>query len=108
MKSRIARASVGEITQVNKKLPAEATTCVSRRLGEEGCKQHHRDRYAYEDGKRRVKKRDGIIGHDIVDARCEGEVHGRQEAERADARLRHDETASQQQRCKRYRHRSKV
>src|SRR6266403_4916774 len=98
-KGRAARVSACEVAQVDKELPAEATACISRGLGKKRCKQHHRDRYAYEDGKRRVKKRRGIIGHDIVDVRCEGEVHGRQEAERADLRLRHDETASQHQRC---------
>src|SRR5882672_5372904 len=85
-----------------------AKTSAGRGLGEEGRKQHHRDRYSYEDGKRRVEKRRGIIGHDIVDVRREGEVHGRQEAERADLRLRHDETATQYQRRKRYGHRRKV
>src|SRR5712664_3875908 len=107
-KGRAARASAGEVAQVDRELPAEAITCISRGLGEESCKQHHRDRYAYEDGKRRVKKRHGIIGHDIVDIRCEDEVHGRQEAEGADLRLRNDKTASQHQRCERYRHRRKV
>src|SRR6266700_7248185 len=107
-KSGGPRLVAGKEAQVDTELPEEATTSVGRGLGEEGRKQHHRDRYAYEDGKRRVKKRHGIIGHDIVDVRCEGEVHGRQEAERADLRLRHDETASQHQRCERYRHRRKV
>src|SRR4029453_19319657 len=107
-KSRTARASTGEVAQVYEELPAEATICVSAGLREENCKQHHRDRYSYENSKRRVKKRCGIIGHYIVDFRCEGEIQGRKEAERADARLRHDETASQHQRCKRDRHRGKV
>src|SRR5438128_10518857 len=98
-KGKAARASAAEVAQVDTELPEEATTSVGRGLGEEGRKQHHRDRYAYEDSKRRVKKRHGIIGHDIIDVRCEGEVHGRQEAEGADLRLRHDETASQHQRC---------
>src|SRR3984893_14875526 len=107
-KRTAARMSAGEVAQVDKELPAEATTGGGRSLWEESCKQHHRDRYAQENAKRRVKKRRGIIGHDIVDVRCEGEVHRRQEAERADLRLRHDETASQHQRCERYRHRRKV
>src|ERR1700756_5918660 len=83
-KGRAATASAGEIAQVDKELPVEATTCIGRGLGEESCKQHHRDCYAHEDGKRRVEKRHGIIGHHIGDVRCEGEVHDRQAAERAD------------------------
>src|SRR2546430_2505583 len=83
-----ARARADEAAQVDKELHAEAPSCEGGSLGEERCKQHHGDCYAYEDGKRRVKKRDGIVGHDIVDARCEGEVHGRQHPERADLRLR--------------------
>src|SRR4051812_23987958 len=94
--------SAAEVAQVDRELPEETTTCVSRRLGEESREQHHRDRYSYEDGKRRVEKPHGIIGHDIVDVRCEGEVHGRQEAEGANTWLRHDETARQQQRCERH------
>src|SRR5712692_3211916 len=85
-KRRAARASAGEVAQVDEELPAEATTRGGRGLGKEGCKQHHCDRYAHEDSERRVEKRRGIIGHDVVDVRREGEVHGRQEAERADAR----------------------
>src|SRR5882724_11989345 len=61
-KSGTARVSVGEVAHVDQELPAEATTCINRGLGEENCKQHHRDRYAYEDGKRRVKKRHGEGG----------------------------------------------
>src|SRR4051812_1790379 len=84
-KRRAARASAREVAQVDKELPAEAASCEGRRLGEEDRKQHHRDRYANENSKRRVKKRRGVIDHDVVDVRREGEVDGRQEAERADA-----------------------
>jgi len=89
-----AAGGAGKVTQVDHELPAEATNCEGGGLGEESCKQHHRNRYAYENGKGRVQKCNGVVGHGVVDVRCEGEVHGRQEAELTDARLRHDETAS--------------
>src|SRR5712672_31211 len=107
-KRRVARASAGEVAQVDNELPAEATSRGGGGLREESCEQHHRDRYADENRKRRVEKCGRIIGHDIVDVRCEGEIHSRQETERADLRLRHDETASQHPRCERDRHRRKV
>src|SRR5262249_57226165 len=91
-KSRAARASAAEVAQMDQELPAEATTREGRGLGKEDRKQHHRDCYPYQDGKRRVEKPRSIIGHHIADVRCEREIHGRQEAERSDARLCHDET----------------
>src|SRR6266700_4576636 len=106
--SRAARTSASEVAQVDQELPAEAATCVGWGLREKNCKQNNRDRNAYEDSKRRVKEPHSIVNHDIVDIRCEHEVHGRQEAKRADARLCHYETASQHQRCERDRQRWKV
>src|SRR6267154_2177390 len=85
-KRRAARASAGEVAQVDNELPAEATIRGGRGLGEESGEQHHRDRYADENRKRRVEKCGRIISHDIVDVRCEGEIHDRQETERADLR----------------------
>ena len=54
--SRAARTSTGEVAQVEKELPAEAASCVGWGLREKNCKQNDRDRYAYEDSKRRVKE----------------------------------------------------
>jgi len=89
---------------VDHELPAKAANCEGGGLGKERSKQHHRNRYAYENGKGRVQKCNGVVGHDVVDVRREGEVHGGQEAERADLRLGHDEAAGQHERCERYRH----
>src|SRR4051812_46813226 len=100
-----ARASAGEVAEVDQELPAKATISVSRGLGEESCKQHQRHRYADENGKERIQKSSGVVRHNVVDVRCEGEIRGRQKAERANAWLRHDETASQHQRGERHRHR---
>src|SRR3977135_2846296 len=74
-KSGGPRLVAGELAQVDRELPEEATTSVGWGLGEEGRKQHDRDRDAYEDSKRRVQKHHGVISHDIVNARCEDEVH---------------------------------
>src|SRR4051812_12823640 len=81
-KRRAARASAGDVAQMHKELSVESASCEGRGLGKERRKQHHRNRYADEDSKRCIKKRCGVIDHDIVDVRREGEVDGRQEAER--------------------------
>src|SRR5437763_10727838 len=79
-KRRAARASAGEVAQMDQELSAKATISVGRGLGEESCKQHQRHRYADENSQGRVQKCDGVVRHDVVDIRCEGEVRSHQKA----------------------------
>jgi hypothetical protein len=51
-----ALGGADEVAQVDHELPAKAANCEGGGLGEERSKQHHRNRYAYENGKGRVQK----------------------------------------------------
>src|SRR4029077_8684315 len=57
-----AAGGADKVAQVDHELPAEATNCEGGGLGKERRKQHHRNRYAYENGQGRVQKCNGVVG----------------------------------------------